>query len=148
MDLTSWLLWFVVWAVLFTGVVYLLYRLLPVWSARRGSGRTAAGGRRCPSCGGEVSSSSALCPSCGVNSTPWIKHRGSWWRREPGDVYLWLDEKKGEWRRYRRMSACPYCGVSMAVHERKCRECGRESNPLEHPDPLSDFPEEVEIVES
>lgn len=143
MDLTFWLLW----AVLFAGVILLIYKLVPAWSARRGSEGAAAGGRQCPSCGEEVPRSSASCPSCGTRSTPWIQHRGSWWRREPADVYLWLDEKKDEWRRYRRTSACPYCGVSMAVHERRCRECGNESNPLEHPDPLSDFPEEVEIVE-
>jgi hypothetical protein len=124
-DLTFWL----VWAVLFAGVVLLIYKFLPVRSVRQGFDGTGVGARRCSSGAEALACFSALCPLCGVSSTPWISHRGSWWRRESGDVYLWLDEKKGKWRRYRRASACPYCSASMAVHERRCRECGRGSNP-------------------
>jgi hypothetical protein len=49
----------------------------------------------------------------------------------------------------RSSAVCPSCGAtSMAVHERMCPECKQESNPLEHPDPLNDIPEGVEVVEN
>ena len=142
MDLTFWVLW----AVGFAGVMLLLYRFVPVSRARPRAEGEEVGTRECHACGEPFSRLSVVCPSCGASSTPWISHRGSWWRKE-GDVYLWLDEKKGEWRRYRRASACPYCNAPMPVHERMCPDCGRESNPLEHPDPLNDIPEGVERVE-
>jgi hypothetical protein len=131
-DLTSWLLWAVLWAVLFAAVIFLIYKVLPVRSARGGSDAVEEGMQPPPSGDGHAAS---------------IRHRGSWWRKEDGDVYLWLDEKRGRWLRYRRASACPYCGAAMPVHERRCGECRLESNPLEQPDPISDFPEEVEVVE-
>jgi predicted amidophosphoribosyltransferase len=141
-DLTFWILW----SVGFAAGVLLLYRFVPVRGARRRAEGKQIETRECPACGQPMSPSSAVCDSCGGSSTPWIRHRGNWWCKQD-DVYLWLDEQTMEWRRYRRASTCPYCNGQMAVHERTCPACGRKSNPLELPDPLSDIPEEVERVE-
>lgn len=116
MDLTFWLLW----VVLFAAAMLLVYKLVPARRARQGS-EGPEGMRQCPSCRAELARSAAVCPSCGAHSTAWVWHRGNWWVRD-GDAYLWLDEKHGEWRRYRRASACPYCRATMAVHERRCED--------------------------
>ena len=134
-------LFWLVWVVLFSLAIYLIYRLVPKAEARRAG--EAGGTRPCPGCTAQIGRDAKECPSCGRRPEPWTFHRGTWWRagtvQECDGSLLWLDEKSNAWRRYRRSSTCPYCGDRMPVHERRCRDCGETSNPLEHPDPTRDL---------
>jgi predicted amidophosphoribosyltransferase len=132
-DAVFWL----IWAAGFALVLFVIYKLLPVRGSRKRRARKPVT-RTCPSCGAAVAPDADACPDCGAASAPWVEHRGSWWSRE-GEHYVWLDERAGEWRRYRREAACPYCEARMAVDQRRCKACGRESNPLELPDPTVDL---------
>ena len=85
--------------------------------------------RQCPWCKEGMQPDASVCPHCQRESEPWERRHGIWTQKDPEGRTM-VRDPKGNWRRLRSGSACPYCAQTMTPKADKCPNCQQKSNPV------------------
>lgn len=62
--------------------------------------------RECPHCKEAMKRDASVCPHCQRDSQPWKWENGYWWARRD-EQWLYLDERKNEWVRWKGFEEDP-----------------------------------------